>query len=78
MRLWLIVHHDYGDITAWSEDTNIIEIDMVAQELKYLEGAYEEERDNFLDDIISARERGCGQACIEERLSVELVEIRHG
>jgi hypothetical protein len=76
MRIWLLHMESYGDVAPYAEDTNILEIPFVKTELGYLDGAYEDERDQFIKSVERARERGSGEAGIEERFWVELVEVR--
>lgn len=75
MKVWVINHFDYGDIYVYSEDTDILRVPVVERELGYLEGEYEDEREEFLRDIKVTLKHGCGEATIEERIRVELYEV---
>lgn len=76
MNVWLVHLESYGEVQVWSEDTDITETPSVKTELGYLEGGYEDERAGFIDDVKRAVAHGSGEASIEERLWVELVEVR--
>lgn len=79
MKVWLLHMESYGDVDVYSELYAVEEIPFVKQELEYLnavEGEYEEERVRFFDDLRAARRRGRGEAGIEERFSLELVEVK--
>jgi hypothetical protein len=76
MKVWVLKYLEYGSISVFAENTDILEVDAVKDELSYLEGGYEDERDDFIASVSNARKRGYGSAEIEERLSVELVEVR--
>lgn len=76
MKVWKVTDHTSGEAAVYAEDTNILDIPVVSIELSYLSGGYEDERDEFISDIANARIQGRGSAYIEERLNVELVDIR--
>jgi hypothetical protein len=68
--------YSYGEVDVYAEDTDVLEIPYVKEELGYLSDGYEDEKDEFLRDVERAKTRGTGEATIEERLSLELVEVR--
>lgn len=76
MKVWVLEDFVGGGISVYSEDTVITDIPFVATELGYLEGGYDDEREDFMDDLRRAVDRGRGSATIEERLSVALVEVQ--
>lgn len=76
MKVWLVQNTSNGGVSVYSEATDVAEIPFIKTELGYLEGSYEEEREDFLADVKRARERGYGQAVIEESLSVQLMELQ--
>lgn len=71
MKVWVLTDH-YEETSTFAEDTDVLEIPYVKDELSYLDGGYEEERDEFIADIDRIRTRGRGTASIEERFSIEL------
>lgn len=77
MRVWVVHHEDYGDTEIWTEDTNVLEIPMVKDELEMLGGDYQDEHDQFVEDIERIRRLGSiSSAYIDERLDVRLVEVQ--
>lgn len=75
MKVWLVHDEDHGETYTYAEDRDILEVPVVKNELSYLVGAYEEEREEFIWSINDAKKRGRGAAYIEERLRVELVSV---
>lgn len=71
MRVWVLRDH-YDEISVYSEDTNVLEINYVKDELNSLRGGYEDERNEFIDDYANGR----GRLEVEERFVIELVEVR--
>jgi len=76
MKVWQVEDEDHGETYIYSEDTDILEVPFVKTELSYLVGGYDDEREEFIASIENAKKRGRGSAHIEERLHVELVEVR--
>lgn len=77
MKVWIFDYFEYGDVSTYSEDTDVLALPAIATELSYLDNdAYRDEHDNFIADVNRARERGRGEACIEERLRLTLEEVR--
>lgn len=74
MKIWLI-NTDDGDTYTLRGDENLLEDSYVATELSYLDGGYEDERDEFIADVERAVRRGRGSARIEERFDVELRDL---
>jgi hypothetical protein len=75
-KVWVLEDFEHGETDVYSEDTDILELPFVKTELGYLDGGYEDERDQFLADIQRAKERGYGEAYIEERFGLELKDLR--
>ena len=75
MKVWILHHLDYGDISVWSEDTNPLNIPLVKDELEYVDEARGEEGEDFRNSIANAIRRGHGSATIEERFEIELTEV---
>lgn len=75
MKVWLIHQESYGEVSVYSEDTDIMNTATVVSELEYLVGGYQEEADEFAADISRMKNTGRGTASIEERIRVELVEV---
>jgi hypothetical protein len=69
--IWVLTHTDHG-VDTYSGDTDPLTIPTVEEELEWLEGGYEDERDQFKADVASAIKRGHGHAEIEERFTLEL------
>lgn len=79
MKVWLLHHESYGDVSVFSEETDMLEVPTVKRELEYLTGdVYEEEYNNFVSDYQSAKATGSGGAYIEERIRIELVRVFNG
>lgn len=78
MQVWLVKNVDVDEVEVFAEDVDILELPEVVEELGYLEGAYDDEREQFIHDIKRAKQRGGGSAEIEERLLVELVDVNIG
>lgn len=76
MKVWVVNDYSHGEITVLAESTDPLEFNFIKDELSYLEGGYEDERDDFIADIASIKRNGRGRAAIEERFDVELVEAR--
>ena len=74
MKVWVLRDH-YEEVTIYDGDIDVTQIPYVATELGYL-GEDSEERDEFIGDVFEAMVRGRGEASIEERFSVSLVEAR--
>jgi hypothetical protein len=78
MKVWVVHHEDYGDTEIWTEDTNVLEIPMVKDELEMLGGDYQDEHDQFVEDIERIKRLGnISNAYIDERLDVRLVEVKY-
>lgn len=75
MKVWLLHMDSYGEVDVFSEDTDVLEIPFVKEELSYLDGAYEDERDDFIAEIERIKKRGSGDAAIEARFVIELTEV---
>lgn len=78
MKVWTMYHHSYGEIYVLSEDSDVLKFHMISAELEALEGDeyLEDERDDFINDIDRIKARGYGETGIEERFSLELVEVK--
>lgn len=72
--VWVLNHEDHG-VETYSGDTDPFEIPTVQDELGWLEGGYEEERDEFIDTVQRAIRKGYGTAYIEERFTLELQRL---
>lgn len=75
MKVWILTDH-YEETSVYNEDTDVLEIPYVKEELSYLNGSYADERDEFIDTIAHIRKVGRGSAYIEERFSIELDDLR--
>jgi hypothetical protein len=75
MNVWVLNHDSYGDVSVWSADIDPRQIPLVKDELSYLVGEYDDELEDFNNDVERAIQRGHGSARIEERFSVELTEV---
>lgn len=75
MKVWVLEHESYGDVSVWSADTNPLEIPLVKSELKALVGGYDDEIERFVSEVERAVARGSGHADIEERFCLELTEV---
>ena len=75
MKVWILNHESYGDVSVWDADTNVFQIPLVRRELEALEGRYDDEIESFRNDVTRAVIRGYGDASIEERFSIELDEV---
>lgn len=75
MRVWTMYHHSYGEIHVLSEDSNVFNYGPISRELDALENGYEDERDDFIEDVERIKRFGRGRTGIEERFSLELVEV---
>ena len=79
MKVWLLHHESYGEVSVFSENTDMLEVPSVKRELDYLvEAEYDEEHGDFVNDYESAKRRGNGEATIEERIRLELVRVYNG
>jgi len=76
MKIWKVTFENSGETELYSEETDILSMPEVAIELGYLEGAYEDEREEFIQDVRNAQRRGYGSATIEERVYAELVATK--
>lgn len=70
MKVWILEHDSYGEVFVYHEDTNPLDIPMVKDELEDLVGAYDDEREEFIESIKN------GRGEIEERFSLELVTVK--
>lgn len=75
-KVWVINDEKHGGTTTYAGDKDPLEIPFVKEELSYLTGGYEDEREEFIADIERAKMRGHGSAHIEERFSIELQDLR--
>lgn len=76
MKVWILNHESYGDVSVYAEDTDVLKISLVEDELFHLIGEYADERAEFIEDVERARQRGFGSASIEERFTITLEEVR--
>lgn len=76
MKVWVLTHDSYGEVSVYAEDTDIFKIKLIEDELSYLVGAYDEELEEFKADIDRAKTRGYGSATIEERFTITLEAVR--
>lgn len=75
MKVWLVEHLSYGEVSVYDENVNVWDIPIVKQELDALVDGYKEEHADFVVDVAMARQHGRGEASIEERLNVSLVDV---
>ena len=75
MKVWVLHHLDYGYTDVFAEDTDVLEIPAVKEELSWLTGGYEDEREEFIEQIERIKRQGRGSAHIEERFDIELQEV---
>lgn len=75
MKVWVFYHHSYGETTIFSEDSDMLKAPQVVSELDMFKEEYPDEVEVFVDDYNRAKKRGKGYATIEERFSLELVEV---
>lgn len=75
MKVWLFKHQSYGEVAVFSEDTNMLEVERVKRELDYYRTGYPDEIEFFVDCYNRAVKRGYGEAEIEERFTITLVEV---
>lgn len=76
MKVWVLHHFDYGYTQTYAEDTDILESPIVKEELSWLTGGYEDEREEFIADVERMKRTGRGSAMIEERFELELQEVK--
>lgn len=76
MKVWILNYLEYGSVSVYDGMTDVLNIPAVKTELGYLEGGYEDERDQFIADVARAQKAGRGSAEIAERLVIELQEVR--
>ena len=76
MRVWVLEDFEHGETDIYPEGTDVLEIPFVKDELSYLVGGYEDERREFILDVVKAIEKGQGSATIEERFTIELKEMK--
>lgn len=74
-NVWLIEDLDHSEVSVYSGHVDVAEIPFVKAELGYLEGAYEDERDEFISDLNRAVAKGFGEAVIEERVRATLTKV---
>lgn len=75
-KVWVFYHQSYGETTIFSEDSDMLKAHQVTSELEMFKEDYPDEVEVFIDDYNRAKRRGRGYATIEERFSLELVEVQ--
>lgn len=79
MKVWLLHMESYGDVSVHAEHADVTAIPFVKGELNYLnEGGddFMDEYYEFISDVKRVKARGRGEAGIEERFRLELVEVK--
>lgn len=71
MKVWVIENYSHGETYIYSEDSNLLEVPYVKDELSYLVGAYDGEREEFMTDYAD----GSAWLQIEERFEATLTEV---
>lgn len=74
MKVWVIKDH-YEEIHLLAGDKDPLKDDYIKDELSYLADGYEDELNDFIQDVKSITSKGYGSAAIEERFEISLQEV---